>query len=283
MELFTKNGKPPKCSKWTYSPLTLDGRPRAVELARGRLKDSPAFLDEWEQLGRERTLNYKTLVLTGLRKNELASLTVGQLCLDEEMLFALLNAADEKNRQGSTIPLRTDLAADLQDWIVEKRARFQGRRDAFGREPLFIVPAGLVRILDRDLLAAGIDKADKRGRTLDVHALRTSFGTLLSKGGVAPRTAHAAMRHSTIDRTMNVYTDPKLLDVYGALDSLPTLNLNAAPSTERQSRRATGTDCRDASPTKDRTSELAAPVVGKVGNLCRLPPSHQTMPINKRR
>lgn len=77
MELFTKNGKPPKCSKWTYSPLTLDGRPRAVELARGRLKDSPAFLDEWEQLGRERTLNYKTLVLTGLRKNELASLTVG--------------------------------------------------------------------------------------------------------------------------------------------------------------------------------------------------------------
>ena len=177
------------------------------------MKDSPAFLDEWEQLGRERTLNYKTLVLTGLRKNELASLTVGQLCLDEEMLFALLNAADEKNRQGSTIPLRTDLAADLQDWIVEKRARFQGRRDAFGREPLFIVPAGLVRILDRDLLAAGIDKADKRGRTLDVHALRTSFGTLLSKEGVAPRTAQAAMRHSTIDLTMNVYTDPKLLDV----------------------------------------------------------------------
>ena len=103
-----------------------------------------------------------------------------------------------------------------------------------------------MRILDRDLLAAGIDKADERGRTVDVHALRTSFGTLLSKGGVAPRTAQAAMRHSTIDLTMNTYTDPKLLDVYGALDSLPSLDLNSSPSTERQTMRATGTDDRDA-------------------------------------
>ena len=73
-------------------------------------------------------------------------------------------------------------------------------------------------------MAAGIDKADERGRTIDVHALRHTFGTLLSKGGVAPRTAQAAMRHSSIDLTMNVYTDPKLLDVQGALDSLPSLD-----------------------------------------------------------
>ena len=67
---------------------------------------------------------YKTLVLTGLRRNELASLTVGQLELDEPMPFAVLNAADEKNRQGSTLPLRTDLATELRDRIGEKRARF---------------------------------------------------------------------------------------------------------------------------------------------------------------
>jgi len=30
------------------------------------------------------------------------------------------------------------------------------------------------------------------------------------------------MRHSTLELTMNVYTDPQLLDVAGALDSLPT-------------------------------------------------------------
>ena len=34
------------------------------------------------------------------------------------------------------------------------------------------------------------------------------------------------MRHSTIDLTMNVYTDPKLLDVAGAVESLPSLPLS---------------------------------------------------------
>jgi len=87
------------------------------------------------------------------------------------------------------------------------------------------LPSGLIRILDRDLVLAGIPKRDERGRTLDVHALRHSFSTLLSKGGVAPRTAQAAMRHSDISLTMNTYTDPKLLDVHAALNSLPSLPL----------------------------------------------------------
>ena len=246
-------GKRRKRSSWTKAALTLNGLQPAVERARERLADNPDFVEKLERLGRERALIYKTLVLTGLRKGELASLTVGQLELDGPMPFVILNAADEKNRQGSTIPLRRDLANDLRDWLSDapnaatlKLRIDRGIRDS--KRPLFTVPAGLVRILDRDLLAAGIDKADERGRTIDVHALRHSFGTLLSKGGVTPRTAQAAMRHSNIDLTMNVYTDPKLLDVQGALDSLPSLNLDASLSTERQMVRATGTDDQDAMP-----------------------------------
>jgi hypothetical protein len=126
---------------------------------------------------------------------------------------------------------------------------------------LFTVPDALVKILDRDLVTAGIarwvetapgkykiDKRDERGRTLDVHALRHTFGTLLSKGGVTPRTAQAAMRHSTIDLTMNCYTDPKLLDVAGALDSLPALPLAAGPQREAIALSATGTDDSSVSP-----------------------------------
>ena len=90
-------------------------------------------------------------------------------------------------------------------------------------------------------MAAGIAKRDDRGRTIDVHALRTTFATLLSKGGVSPRTAQAAMRHSSIDLTMNTYTDPKLLDVQGAVDSLPTLQLPTdRPTRQRQTLKATG-------------------------------------------
>ncbi|MBL8764050.1 MAG: tyrosine-type recombinase/integrase [Phycisphaerae bacterium] len=55
--------------------------------------------------------------------------------------------------------------------------------------------------------------ADDRGRTIDVHALRHTFGTHLSKACAPLRTAQAAMRHSDPSLTANVYADPKLLDV----------------------------------------------------------------------
>ena len=97
------------------------------------------------------------------------------------------------------------------------------------------VPDGLIRIFDRDLVFAGIArvekrngknvviKTDERGRTIDIHALRHTFGTHLCAAGVPLRTAQAAMRHSDPSLTANVYTDPKLLDVAGALEALPRL------------------------------------------------------------
>jgi integrase len=213
---------------------------------------------EW--IGRERALIYKTLVLTGLRKGELASLTVAKLDLDADPPFAELDAADEKNREGNTIPLRPDLAADLREWLADQLGRMQQEalRNGFpvpARLPpdmrVFYVPRWLYKILNRDLRLAGIPKRDERGRTLDVHALRTTFGTLLSKGGVAPRTAQAAMRHSDIRLTMGVYTDPKLLDVGAALDVLPALPLNTDATAEAL--KATGTH--------DAAARMVAPAV----------------------
>ena len=84
---------------------------------------------EW--LGRERELIYKTLVLTGLRKGELASLAVGQLVLDPDPAFLLLDAADEKNRQGNSIPLRADLVADLRQ---NRETRCRRRKCLSGQE-----------------------------------------------------------------------------------------------------------------------------------------------------
>ncbi|HUP77301.1 MAG TPA: tyrosine-type recombinase/integrase [Pirellula sp.] len=71
---------------------------------------------------------------------------------------------------------------------------------------------------------AGIPKIDERGRSVDVHAVRHTFATMLSTSGVSPRVAQEAMRHSTMELTMKVYTDPKLLDVAGAIASLPAMN-----------------------------------------------------------
>ncbi|MBX3367215.1 MAG: tyrosine-type recombinase/integrase [Phycisphaeraceae bacterium] len=112
-----------------------------------------------------------------------------------------------------------------------------------GDEPLFEVPGGLIRIFDRDLVFAGLArverrggkevviKTDERGRTIDIHALRQTFGTHLSKAGVPLRTAQAAMRHSDPSLTANVYTDPKLLDVAGAVACLRDLPLGTVGAT----------------------------------------------------
>jgi len=228
-----------------------------------------------EALGRERALIYKTLILTGLRKGELASLSISSVHLDADPPYLTIEAADEKARQGADLPVREDLAADLSRWLAERLEARQAQARAAGEpvalrlppsEPLFTVPDQLCRIMDRDLVAAGIarvvtqadgstliDKRDDRGRTIDVHALRHTFGTLLSRGGVSLRTAQAAMRHSDPNLTANVYTDPRLLDVRGALDALPPLRL--APADARM--RATGTSAADALPGVDAARKFA--------------------------
>ena len=167
-------------------------------------------------LGRERALLYKTFILTGLRANELRTLTVRNLDLTTGAETLQLEARNEKNGAGSTLPLRADLAEELREWI--------GGKKLMPADRLFTVPAGLLRILNRDLEAAGIPKRDDRGRTVDVHALRTTFCTLLSATGAAPRTTQQAMRHSDIKLTMGVYTDPRLLDIRGAIEKLPALS-----------------------------------------------------------
>ncbi len=144
-------------------------------------KVRPVVKARLETLGLERALVYKTLVLTGLRRGELASLTVGQLELDSPHPHVALKAADAKNRKAARIPLRADLVADLRAWLARKleEAQREAKRDgepvpsrlALGT-PLFWVPKGLGRILERDLAAAGIPKRDERGYTADVHALR---------------------------------------------------------------------------------------------------------------
>ena len=71
------------------------------------------------------------------------------------------------------------------------------------------------------------------------------------------------MRHSTIHLTMNVYTDPKLLDVAGAMDLLPALPLGDGRQTAANLLSATGTDDSTPSP----FASTFAPTTGKTRTL----------------
>ncbi len=225
--------RPPRSrGTWKREPLAPDNIDSAVVQAREALKDNPDLIARLERTGHERALMYRMLVLTGLRKGELASLTVGQLDLSGPVAFATLNAADEKNRKGSEVPIRRDLAVALSTWLTKRLAESQEQARGSGKPipvrlppttSLFHVPSGLTRIFDRDLAAAGIPKRDERNRVIDVHGFRVTFCTHLCAAGVPLRTAQAAMRHSKPELTANLYTDPRLLDVAGAIDALPSL------------------------------------------------------------
>ena len=56
---------------------------------------------------------------------------------------------------------------------------------------------------------------------------------------MAPRVAMALMRHTDMRLTMNVYTDPRIFDLAGAVEKLPSLPTDTS---QREAARATGTD-----------------------------------------
>ena len=154
--------------------------------------------------------------------------------------------------------MRQTASEEIVDGVLPMSDR---STDIPGTEKLFNVPRQLVKVFDRDLKVAGIPKIDDRGRTLDIHALRHSFASLLSAGGVAPRTAQAAMRHSDVNLTMSVYTDPRVLDVRGALDALPKPPLDQPHRPGQEEAESTGTDA----------GSLVAPMVApNPGKPCKL-------------
>ena len=245
--------------------LTLRNIGGAVERAHEKLNDNPQTIEEKLILGRERSLIYKTLALTGLRRGELAAIEIRNLYLDEPQPYIKLDRRSEKNREGNTLPLRSDLADDLRTWIHDKALKVENatrntlsvnfeveaarirRNDQTatahvvglpGTEILFAVPdrRSMLRIIDRDFAAAGIEKVDDRGRTVDIHSLRHSFATWIGESGISPKAAQKLMRHSDVNLTMR-YTHAKDEVEMKAFDALPAARLNSG----RQSHNATGT------------------------------------------
>jgi len=196
----------------------------AMEVKRGWSKSVPkkevpdSVKTEAELVGVERKLLYATLIYTGLRKSELASITVGQVFLDHDIPHFVLAAKDEKARRGAMVPLHPDLVVELRKWLAFNRER---NADLSPKEKLFRVPAALCKILNHDLAFAGIEKRDALDRVIDVHALRHTHGTLLAQRGVSPTIAKNSMRHSDIRLTMNVYTHLELNDVAKGVNQIP--------------------------------------------------------------
>ena len=123
-----------------------------------------------------------------------------------------------KNRKTAVLPLRQDLAAELREWL---RGRPAGK-------PLFPVKGHKRKAMLRaDLKAAGIE-AVVHGQVIDLHALRTTFITHLSLGGVPLAVAQKLARHSDPRLTSNVYTSLSLAELHKAVQALPPTGASPA-------------------------------------------------------
>jgi len=198
----------------------------AMTIRRGKNKGKPlAKVSDKERrrlrrVGQERALVYKSMMLTGLRRGEVAALTVGALHLDEASPYVHIEGKHAKSGRAATLPLRGDLADDLHKHIARLAGASGGAVSPDA--PLFDIDwRNLLRTFNLDLAAAGIAKKDAQGRTVDVHSLRHTFATLLARNGVSPSVAQKLMRHSDIRLTMNLYTHLELADTAGAVAALP--------------------------------------------------------------
>ena len=165
----------------------------------------------------QRAWVYLVILYTGLRRHELNRLTWGDFQLETAAPFSVsLSSKITKNRKAAVLGLRPE--------VVEALRRHRPA-DSMPFEWVFRGKVPAVSSMHRDLLAAGIPVVDERGRKLDVHALRTTYGTMLSASGVSPRVAMELMRHSDLRLTMRVYTDAAQLPMISEVEKLPSYSL----------------------------------------------------------
>lgn len=155
----------------------------------------------------ERTLLYRTALLTGLRANELRSLKVRHLDAAHNRLR--LDSSWTKNRQNSFHPLPDHLAEELA-----KRAA-----DADPEENLFHVPDHTARRFNLDAKKAGIPKHTPEGK-IDFHALRVSYVTRIIEEGANLKEAQRLARHADPKTTMNIYAKVRQNSVNELVNSL---------------------------------------------------------------
>jgi integrase len=174
-----------------------------VRLRRGRGQDNR----------NERELIYLTMLGTGLRSSELASIKVSQVT----PTHIILESPDEKNRKGTYQPMTEKLSVKLFEWIALTEKTPNDFLFKFTKHSIF-------GYFKRDCKAAGIKRVDDRGHVLVVHSFRKTFGTRLARAGVPLTTTQRLMRHSTPELTARYYIDVTPIDLLDALQKIKSMD-----------------------------------------------------------
>jgi integrase len=187
--------------------------------------------------GEARALMYSVILETGLRQNEVRTLTPGACDLEGDPPTVTVKAAYAKAGRADDLPVRPSTAARLATFIKGMGAD----------EQIFPLPANrkhVIAALRADLdagrglwiEAGGTEKGraeraktdflqyiDRAGRFADFHALRHTFASSLAKAGTPPKIAMDLLRHTDINLTMRTYSHSIAADRAQAITALPEI------------------------------------------------------------
>ncbi len=137
----------------------------------------------------------------------------------------MLRAEHTKARRQRVLPLGKGMLGVLKDL-----RRLHGRilqRSVGDSDPVFRTPEAAcwgratnnaMRIFNRVLARAGIERVDGDGRKIDIHALRHTFGSRLARHGAGLVQVQRLMGHSDPKLTAQVYTHLDVEDLRKALE-----------------------------------------------------------------
>ena len=213
-------------------------------------KAAPA---RWNMTATARAAAYRLAFASGLRRNEIRTLTRASFHLDADPPTVTVEAGYSKHRRQDVQPLPGDVAALLAPYLADadpaRPFALPGKSGKMLHEDMADARAawiGKEGLSDRQRQERREDKdflspRDSAGLVLDFHSFRHGYVTEICKAEVSPRVMMELARHSDPRLTMKRYSRVAVADSAKALDALPKL---ATPATAdgRQELRATGTD-----------------------------------------
>ena len=170
--------------------------------------------------GKTRAIIYWTTYATGLRRNEIGSLTPESYNLKSNPATVTVEAAFSKHRKKDILPLHPDYAAMMRAWLADAKPH-TAIFPKLGKRRTYVM-------VQKDLKAAGIPYKTQEG-VADFHAAgrHTHITELLRNGASLPE-ARALARHSDIRTTMK-YTHLGLEDQAKAVQRLPWIHNGSSP------------------------------------------------------
>ena len=175
---------------------------------------------------------WRAFLETGCRWGEMTRATWADLDFGRRTLF--LRAENTKSHKSRRVPLLDGLVGELR--ALRETQALVLRRPVRPNDRVFMTPEGCawswatngaMRIFNRVLEAAGIDRIDAEGFKLDIHAQRHTAGSRYLRNGVPLQKVQHLLGHADSRMTSRIYAHLEAEDLRDAVRTIEQTRPNS--------------------------------------------------------